>query len=109
MAQRTITVGTTPVLIANYRPTRSSVSVSMIPTAIQAGNTGVVYIGKGYAPTAVSGSPQCGDPINQGTQFTETAQFVGDSSLFYGQLWATADTAGQVIVVDETATNSPND
>lgn len=109
MAQRTITIGTSPVLLANYRPSRSSISVSMIPTSIQAGNTGVVYVGKGYPPTATSGSPQCGDPVNQGTQFAETAQYVGDSSLFTGQLWATADTAGQVVVVDETANNTPND
>lgn len=101
MAQRQITVGVTPVLLARDRLRRDSLNISMPPTSIVPANTGVVYIGKGFAPTAVVGSPVAGDPISQGSQFTETASFPNDPTVFNGQLWAVADTAGQIIVIDE--------
>lgn len=107
MSQRQYAVGTDPVLLAQDNPNRTSVSVSMIPSSIAAANTGVVYIGKGFPPSAVIGAPSSGDPISQGSQFAETEQFVNDPSVFRGQIWAVADTAGQLIVVDETSRSAP--
>ena len=102
MSQKQVTVGTTPVILAQHNENRASISVSMPPTSIIAANTGVVYVGKGFVPRAVVGSPDSGDPINQGTQVSDVPQFDGDQSLFKGQWWAISDTAAQKIVVDET-------
>lgn len=101
MAQRQFTVGTTAVLLARDRTQRAAINISVLPTSVAAGNTGVVYIGKGFVPTAVIGAPNVGDPLIQGSQFTESASFDGDPAVFNGQYWAISDTAGQILVVDE--------
>lgn len=102
MAQKRVLVGTSPVLLANGHLNRRNISVSMPPSAVESANTGVVYIGKGFTPSAVAGNPNTGDPLSQGSQFADSEQFDGDPSVFKGQLWAIADTAAQVIIVDET-------
>lgn len=102
MAQRRFSVGTSPVLLAQSNPNRGSITVSMPPTSVISGNTGVVFVGKGFVPQAVTGAPNSGDPINQGSQVTDVPQFDGDPSLFKGQWWAISDTADQVLIVDET-------
>lgn len=101
MAQRRVVVGTTPTLLANDRPARASVNISMPPSSVEPANTGIVFIGKGFVPIASTGQPNSGDPITQGSQFTDAPQFDGDPSLFKGQYWGIADTADQVIIVDE--------
>lgn len=101
MAQKRVTVGTSPVLIARDNVNRASINISMIPSSIESGNTGVVYLGKGFVPQAVTGSPSSGDPISQGSQITDVPQFDGDPSIFKGQWWAVADTADQEIIIDE--------
>ena len=102
MSQRRISVGTSPEIIAQDNPSRASMSVSMPPTSIISGNTGVIFVGKGFVPQAVTGAPNSCDPISQGSQISDVPQFEGDPSLFKGQWWAVSDTADQVIIVDET-------
>lgn len=104
MAQRRITVGTTPVLLAQSRSNRASISISMLPSSVETGNTGTISLGKGFVPSSTVGQPTSGDALTQGTQVTDVPQFEGDPSLFQGQWWGVADTAGQIIVVDETFT-----
>ena len=89
-------------MLANDRPARASINISMPPSAVEAANTGVVYVGKGFVPIASTGEPNSGDPLTQGSQFTDVPQFDGDPSLFKGQYWAIADTASQVVIVDES-------
>ena len=101
MAQRRVVVGTSPVLLANFRDSRIGINISMPPTSVVAANTGVVYVGKGFTPSGSAGEPNAGDPLTQGSQFTDTSQFDDDPALFKGQYWATADTASQVLIVDE--------
>lgn len=102
MGQVRVVVGTTPVLLLNSRESRGSLGVSMPPSSIISGNTGVVYVGKGFVPSATAGAPTSGDPLSQGSQFQDVEQFPGDNSVFTGQVWAVSDTAGQVVIVDET-------
>lgn len=101
MAQKRVVVGTTPVLIANVNKARASITISMIPTAIEAGNVGRVHIGKGFPPSAILGDADQGDPLIQGTQLVDVAEFPGDPSLFLDQWWATASIVAQIIIVDE--------
>lgn len=102
MGQKRVTVGTTPVILVNGNDKRGSIGVSMPPSAVESANTGVVYVGKGFVPSATAGNPNTGDPLTQGSQFQDVEQYAGDPSVFKGQLWAVADTAGQIVVVDET-------
>lgn len=100
MSTRQITVGITPVLLANGNDRRSSIVVTVLPSSIASGNTGNVFVAKGAAPSAAVGSPTQGDALSQGSQWSEVGQFVGDPSVFTGPVWAVADTAGQIVGVD---------
>lgn len=102
MSQRRFTVGTTPVLLANQKANRASFTVTMTPSSVESANTGNVFIGKGFTPSTASDSPNKGDILTQGSSLSDNPQFDGDPSLFLGQWWAVADTANQVLVVDET-------
>jgi hypothetical protein len=102
MPQRRYVVGTSPVLIANDNKARASISITMLPTAVESGNTGRVHVGKGFIPTATLGAPNQGDILLQGTTISDVPQFEGDPSLFKGQWWAIADTPNQILTVDET-------
>lgn len=102
MAQSRIVVGTSPILIAQDNPERSSLNITMLPSSSEAGNSGQVHVQKGAPPSSEAGSPTAGDVLTQGTSISDVPQFAGDPSLWPGQWWAVADTAGQIIVVDET-------
>jgi len=106
MAQRRYSIGTSPDIIANDKPNRGSISITMIPSSIESGNTGRVHVGKGFPPSATLGAPNQGDMLTQGTSVTDIPQFLGDPSLFKGQWWAIASAAGQIITVDETFNES---
>jgi len=96
MAQKRIVVGTDPVLLADFNKNRKSISILMLPTSIESGNTGRVHIGKGFPP-----SNNQGDSLIQGEQITEQEQFPGDPTVFKGQWWARASIANQILIVDE--------
>jgi hypothetical protein len=101
MAQKRIVVGTNPVLLADFNKNRKSISIIMLPTSIETGNTGRVHVGKGFPPSNNLGDPNQGDPLIQGQQITEQEQFPGDPTVFKGQWWARASIENQVLVVDE--------
>lgn len=107
MAQRRIVVGTTPVLLADYNKNRSYISIIMLPTNVEAGNTGNLFIGKGFTPVATVGSPSQGDILQQSGELADSASYQGDTSIFKGQYWAVASTAGQVVFVDEAGEPTP--
>lgn len=108
MAQRRIVVGTTPVLLADYNKYRSFISIIMLPTNVEAGNTGNLFIGKGFTPVATVGSPSQGDILQQAGEVSDSAKYKGDTSVFKGQYWAVASAANQVIFVDEAGEPEPS-
>lgn len=103
MAQRRIVVGTTPELLADYNKNRASISVIFLPTDIVPGNTGKIFLGKGFTPTATVGDPTQGDVLLQGSELADASAYQNDSSVFKGQYWAVADTPGQIVTVDESS------
>lgn len=102
MSARQVTVGTTPVLVANDNIYRTAITITVVPSATFAANTGTVFVAKGGAPSATAGAPSSGDALSQGSQWAEVGQYVNDPNVFKGQVWAVSDTAGQLITVDET-------
>jgi hypothetical protein len=101
MAQRRVVVGTSPVLISQENSKRRSISIVMVPTAIEVGNTGRVHVGKGFTPSATVGAPNQGDILTQGSQISEQEAYPNDPTVFKGQWWAVASQANQVLIVDE--------
>ena len=101
MSQQRVAVGTTPVIIANVNARRRSMSVTMVPSSIETGNIGRVHIGKGFPPSNVLGAANQGDPLNAGSNITDSENYPDDPTVFKGQWWAVADQANQVITVDE--------
>lgn len=107
MAQRRFVVGTAPVLVADYNKYRSSISIIFLPTNIEAGNTGNLFVGKGFVPTATVGAPTQGDILQQAGEVSDVGTYKGDTSVFKGQYWVVASIANQVIFVDETGEPEP--
>lgn len=107
MAQRRIVVGTDPVLLADSNRNRSYISIIFLPTNIEAGNTGNLFVGKGFVPAATIGAPNQGDILQQAGELADTAKYKGDTSVFKGQYWAVASAAGQVVFVDEAGEPEP--
>jgi hypothetical protein len=107
MSQRRYIVGTTPVLLADYNKYRASISIIYLPTNVEAGNTGNVFIGKGFTPVATIGSPAQGDVIQQAGEVSDSSKYKGDTSVFKGQYWAVASIANQILVVDESGEPEP--
>lgn len=103
MAQRRYVVGTTPVLLAENTPKRTFISIVFLPTNIEAGNTGNLFIGKGFVPSATIGAPTQGDIVQQAGEINDSAKYKGDTSVFKGQYWAVASIANQVVIVDEAS------
>ncbi len=75
--------------------------IEFTPSSIVAGNTGRIYIGRGFIPSATIGDPNQGDVLNSGSFIEESAAYVGDTMPFKGALWAIADAANQQITYDE--------
>ena len=100
-AQRRFAVGTTPIVIANPNPNRQSIKITFTPSSIETGNTGRVHIGKGFPPSTTLGDGNQGDPINAGSEISDTAAYKDDPTVFKGAWWALATAANQIIIVDE--------
>ena len=96
-----ITVGTTAVLLLNPNPKRRYFLIQFISTSIDAGNTGIVFIGRGQQPTAAIASENSGEMMTQGSAIEEIKSFEGDPRPFKGALWALSDTASQELEVQE--------
>ncbi len=99
--QRRISVGTTPTLLANADTSRVYFHLLFIPSSIEAGNTGTIYVLKGGPPTAATGFGNSGDAITQSASITDSESFPNDPSVYKGQWWALATVAAQVVMIDE--------
>lgn len=100
-SQRRISVGTTPVLIANPNPKRRRIDITFLASAIEAGNVGRLHIGKGFPPSTTLGDGNQGDPITAGGNIVDQEAYSDDPTIFKGEWWATATVADQIITVDE--------
>ena len=96
-----ITVGTTPTLLLNPNPRRRYFLIQFISTSIDAGNTGIVFIGRGQEPTADPASANSGEMMTQGSALEELKSFDGDPRPYKGAIWAISDTASQELEVQE--------
>ena len=83
-------------------------TIEFTPSSIVAGNTGHVFVGRGFVPNAVIGDPNQGDVLNPGAAIEEKKQYDGDSLPYKGQIWVVADAADQQCSVEETLASETN-
>lgn len=96
-----VVVGTSPVLIFNQNQSRIFWRVTYLPSAIEAGNTGIVFINIGSPPAADLTAPSRGIPLNPGSEYAQEERYPNDPSISKDQIWAIAQNAGQVLDVEE--------
>lgn len=96
-----ILVGVNPVQVAKRNPRRASISVQMMPTSIQAGNTGKVYGKFGSAPTASDTSGTWDFTLVAGAADGSNVAEGADRANDERELWLVASAAGQYVNVVE--------
>ena len=96
-------VGTTTKQIVMPRINRTGLQIIMLSSDRIPGNTGTVFIGVGFPPTAVNGDPNQGKTLKAGGSITYQEQYPGDPSIPHSEVYAIADTANQVIEIIEDA------
>lgn len=94
------TIGTSPVLILKGNPNRFSYTIIMLGSNIASGNTGTIFIGQGFQPTATVGAPNSGHAMTAGDTFGETKSAQQDA-IYDGDIYAVATIAGQYIEIFE--------
>jgi hypothetical protein len=72
----------------------------MPSTALFAGNTGRVHVGRGFQPSTDLASPIIGDIVVNGGEISEARQFK-EEKIWQGDLWLTGSIAGQTVIVEE--------
>jgi len=98
--QNFFAIGTTPVKVLSYNLRRISWRVTFLSSALAAGNTGRVHVGRNFAPNTVVGDPNSGDGILQSSEVKEAKVFENDT-IFLGDLWLTASAANQQVSIEE--------
>jgi len=73
----------------------------MQPTNVDSNNTGLIHIAKGYQPVATVGHINQGEALIQSAVIEELKTFPEDIQPFKGQIWATASTSAQTVIVTE--------
>src|SRR5712692_1824017 len=94
-------IGTAAKRILEYSPYRTNLQIFMLATDRIAGNTGVVFIGVGFPPTAVNGDPNQGKSLKSAGSITWQEAYPGDPSVPKLEVYAIADSANQIIEVIE--------
>lgn len=99
MATSRLSTGTTAVIAIPANPRRIAWSITMPPTGIESGNTGICRVSKGSPPGAAD-TPQQGRRINAGSTISERENYPGDKSVFKGDIWVIAS-ATTVLELEE--------
>ncbi len=68
---RTITVGTNPIQLLHPNANRLRWTITYTPSSIAAGNTGKLFVGRGFIPNASVGDANQGDVLNAGSSIEE--------------------------------------
>ena len=98
---QTITIGTTPLILLNPNKNRVRWSFQFVPSSIISGNTGKIYLGRGFIPNATDGDPNQGESLIAGAAIEEKKQFKEDVLPYKGPIWIVASAASQIAVLEE--------
>ena len=73
----------------------------MLPTGVNAGNTGRVHVGAGFQPVATVGHPAAGEILIQSSVIDEPYGNYPLPEKYKKQIWAIASADDQEIIYDE--------
>ncbi|MBI4135077.1 MAG: hypothetical protein HY471_03165 [Candidatus Sungbacteria bacterium] len=96
-----LSVGTLPIQVAWLNEKRFSVAAQMLPTGIEAGNTGLVYGKFGSAPVAAAASNSWDFVLNAGASDGSNVNEQLPEAPDKRDLWLVSDTAAQIVNVTE--------
>ncbi len=99
----TLTINKNSLVTLPANPKRSKFYIVFTPSSIAAGNTGKIFVGRGFTPVATVGDPNQGDVLNAGSEILETAQYSGDPNITTTGITIVSDTDGQQITIDDQA------
>lgn len=97
----TITINKNTLVRIDPNAKRARWTVTFTPSSIAAGNTGKIFVGRGFTPNPTVGDPNQGDVLNSGSSIEEKAGYPGDPSVYTGTVTFVSDTDGQQITLDE--------
>ncbi|HRY62687.1 MAG TPA: hypothetical protein P5056_02880 [Candidatus Paceibacterota bacterium] len=104
-----ITIGTEAKQILAANPKRKRWELQMIPQSIEAGNTGYIYIGKGYPPSTNSDSMAKDAILSDGASVGDNVDALLEKCPYTGAVWAVATIAAQVCTLfEENITENGN-
>lgn len=98
---RTIIIGTSAIQLLHPNVNRVRWTLSFTPSSIASGNTGKIFVGRGFIPIATVGDANQGDVLNAGASIEEKKVYAEDSQPYKGPIWIISDTASQQVTVDE--------
>lgn len=98
---QTIVVGTAPIQLLHPNINRIRWTVQYTPSSIASGNTGRIFIGRGFIPNATVGDSNQGDVLNAGAGIEEKKAYQTDTLPWKGNIWIVSDTASQQVTFDE--------
>lgn len=94
-------IGTTPEVLLNPNPKRRRWWIQLLPVSVDTGNTGRVFVARGFVPAASPDDSMCGEVLIQSASIEEKEQYAGDPAVYKGAIWVVADAASQTIVYEE--------
>ena len=96
------TIGTTPLQVLKANPKRKAFEVQFIPSSIEAGNTGLLFVKRGPGAGTTTGAGNYDETLNSGSSTSENTELGSSRLRTASELWLASDTAGQLVSVAET-------
>ncbi len=100
--QRTIDVGTVPVQVLPANPRRKSWYVQFLSFGQDSGNTGRIFVARGFRPVATENHPSQGQPVTTGGNAGDNINNVLPKCPYLGDIWVVAENASQTIEIFES-------
>ncbi len=97
----TIIINKNSLVTLPTNPKRNKFLLEFTPSSIAAGNTGKIFVGRGFTPVPTVGDPNQGEVLNAGSEILETANYAGDPNVTQSSITIVSDTDGQQITIDD--------
>ena len=96
-----LTIGTQPTQVLKPNPKRTRWEVQFIPSSIESGNTGLIFLKRGPGAGTTTGGGNFDETMNAGAATSENAVTGSGKDRVQNEVWLVSDTAGQIVNVAE--------
>ncbi len=94
-------IGTNSICALSANPKRRRWYIQFMPTSVQSGNTGLIFLGRGFTPVATVGHASQGEVLKAGASIEEVKEYEGDVRPYKGNIFIISDTANQQCIIEE--------